>query len=98
MIFRTKKIYKLLEKKINYFFLNPVGHFGVVPETFLINLPFAQVIVIFLATGAAGLAAATSLTSLTSGAGGSFFTSPVPVLCEVAEDVWFNLMRRVGDE
>ncbi len=54
------------------------------PATFLINLPFAQVIVIFLATAAAGLAAATSLTS---GAGGSFFTSLVPVLCEEAEDV-----------
>jgi hypothetical protein len=83
----TKKICKHFEKIVNYFFLYPTGHFGVVPETFLTNLPFVQVIAIFLATAAAGLAATTSLTSLTSGAGGSFLTSPAPVLCEVAEDV-----------
>ena len=69
-----------------------MGHLGFVPESFLVNFPLVQVIVFFFAgflVAAAGLAAATSLTSLTSG---------VPVLCVVAEEVWFNLMRSVGDE
>ena len=87
--------------------VNPAGHFGFVPDSFLTNLPLVQVTVIFFADAAAGLAATTSLISLTSGAGtsfltsgagGSFLTSAVPVLCVAAEDVWFNLMRRVGDE
>jgi len=29
----------------NYFFLYPAGHFGAVPETFLVSLPFTQVMV-----------------------------------------------------
>ena len=66
-----------------------MGHLGFVPESFLVNFPLVQVILFFFAVAAAGLAAATSLTSLTSGA---------PVLCVVAEEVWFNLMRSVGDE
>ena len=98
LISLIKKIYKHLEKEINYFFLNPAGHLGFVPESFLINLPLAQVMVIFFAVAAAGLAAATSLSSLTSGAGLSFLTSAVPVLGVAAEEVWFNLMRSVGDE
>ena len=81
------KICKLYGKIASYFFLYPVGHLGFVPENFLINLPLVQVMEIFFAVAAAGLAAATSLTSLTSGAGTSFFSSPVPVFCEVAEDV-----------
>ena len=66
-----------------------MGHLGFVPESFLVNFPLVQVILFFFAVAAAGLAAATSLTSFTSG---------VPVLCVVAEEVWFNLMRSVGDE
>ena len=86
MISPIRKIYRHFEKKINYLFLNPAGHFGVVPETFLINLPFVQVMVIFFAA-AGGLAAATSLTSLASGAGLSFLPSLVPAVCVVAEEV-----------
>ena len=78
------KICKLYGKIASYFFLYPVGHLGFVPENFLINLPLVQVMEIFFAVAAAGLAAATSLTS---GVGLSFLTSAVPVLCEVAEDV-----------
>ena len=72
---------------VGHFFLYPAGHLGFVPESFLINLPLAQVIVIFFAVAAAGLAAATSLTFLTSGAGLSYLTSAVPVLCVAAEEV-----------
>ena len=32
------------------FVLNPVGHFGLVPEIFLVTFPLVQVIVFFLLT------------------------------------------------
>jgi hypothetical protein len=32
----------------SYFFLYPVGHFGLTEVTFLLNLPLRQVIVVFL--------------------------------------------------
>jgi len=36
------------ELGIDYFFLYPFGHFGFVPDTFLVVLPLMQVIVDFL--------------------------------------------------
>jgi hypothetical protein len=35
-------LFKLLISQLNYFFLNPAGHFGLLPETFLTILPFTQ--------------------------------------------------------
>jgi hypothetical protein len=36
----------------DYFFLNPIGHFGFLADTFLVVFPFTQVIVVFLAAAA----------------------------------------------
>ena len=85
--------------RINYFLLNPAGHFGEAPVTFLIVLPFTHVIeVVFgvlltpvvgvlvvgvLVVGVVGVAATGVLTAGVAVATASF--------C-------FNLTFRVGEE
>ena len=75
--------------RINYFLLNPAGHFGEAPVTFLIVLPFTHVIevvlgvLLTLVVGVLGVAATGVLTAGVAVATASF--------C-------FNLTFRVGEE
>lgn len=65
-----------------YLFLNPDGHFGFTPETFLMLLPLIQVMVILAAAGlAAALGVEEELLVAVTGA------------CS-----WVSLMRIVGEE
>ena len=62
---------KLLTSQLNYFFLNPAGHFGLLPETFFTILPFTQEIDLtttFAGALAAGAAAGAAATAAVAGA------------------------------
>jgi len=69
----------------DYFFLNPAGHLGLVPETFFIDLPFVQTIILIFAE------------LLLACAAGSFFAGAAGALV-VIFSLWLSFILIVGEE
>ena len=77
--------------QINYFLLNPAGHFGEVPVTFFIVFPFTQVIEDVLGA----LVGALLVVGVVSGAATGVLTAGVAV---ATASFCFNLTFNVGEE